>query len=124
MTAYLYFLFSSFKLFSWKQRIKFTVPYLIFALFLLHYLTTPNPVPSNWWDELEVGYADYSSVWDYMLDSYRSKIEKLNYLPWNMDKLYIYNLEFILPFIWIAPFLSFKNIIKNHIYIPLICSLL
>lgn len=95
MTAYAYFIFSSLKPFSWQQRIKFTLPYVLFALLLLHYLTTPNPVQSDLWQE-------HQTVWSmdksFNIDLWKIKLSNLLIFPWDIkDFKWVYIVLLLLP---------------------------
>ena len=118
MTAYAYFIFSSLKPFSWQQRIKFTLPYVLFALLLLHYLTTPNPVPNTWWRENETAWSMDKS---FNIALWEAKALGLLYLPWDTSRLYDY--EILIALLWFLPLFFLKITRNKTYYIPFICAL-
>lgn len=120
MTAYAYFIFSSIKMSSWQQRIKFTVPYLVFALLLLHYLTMPNPVPSTWWYDGETAWSVDKS---FNITLWQIKKIQLFYLPWDMNYLNDF-LGIFVQLLLLSPFFIASITKKKTYYIIFILALI
>lgn len=110
LISYCYFL-SKYYSFSWKQRIIFSIPYLIFAGLLLNYVTMPNPIPFRYY---EVEYIQKGML---------EKTKELFYAPWNMAFIDYYDIASVL--IYISPaLLGYKMSREKSRYVPLFISLL
>ena len=99
------------KEFTWKKRIIFTIPYLIFAFLLYRYANKPDILNTNYYPTGYITHPIYI------------KVLGLLYMPWNMQPLDHYNIAFITLLI-LPPFIGLKPRKQIEYYIPLLCFLI
>lgn len=110
LVSYAYFLVESPRL-SWRQRVVFTLLYLLFAVLLIRYLTIPNPVPFKYYP------------YDWLLHGPLEKTVNLFYMPWNMVWLFYY--EAAIAAVFVAPLLlGYQLSREKKRYAPLAAALI
>ena len=109
--SYFYFLFTSAKDKTWKQRLIFTLPFLFYAAMLYRYTNKPNLWAFQYYEENFIFQTPYDKTID------------LFYLPWHMLRLYKYQLA-DLGLLLLLPALGFRLRCEVKFYIPLIVFLI
>ena len=105
--SYGYFLLVHAKSETWKQRILFTAPYIVYAGILLRYIFKPK----LW------SFRYYSQ--DYVFISWLEKMENLRIYPWNMGAMPYYELA-ALALLLLPPFLGYRLQRQIKYYVLLI----
>lgn len=105
--SYLYFLSVHAGKQTWKQRIIFTLPYLLYAIILYRYVTKPNEWTFQYYED------------GFVFQTLRDKTLDLFYLPWHMLRIYKYQLADY-GLLLLFPMLGFRLRRSLEFYIPLI----